>query len=137
MNELMRACGDKCSECPRFVATAYEDAKLLKAVTEFYVEIGHRAAGTDAETLKCRGCWSNDNCAHAVLRDCVVSKGIDNCGQCKTYPCGIVNGSFSKAEAFKERIAGKASAKLAKMFEHAFFRKKEYLDRIKEERKRQ
>lgn len=131
--EYIGSCGDKCSACPRFVATANNDMEQLHAILALYVKIGQRPSGTTVESLKCWGCKASQSCAFPRLRACVASKKLENCGQCDSYPCARVEQVFPKAEAFIEKAAGKTSGKFLSMFKEAFLRKKEYLDKIHDE----
>lgn len=128
---LLGACGDNCTLCPRFKATQNNDIALLNSLLELYIKLGTRKPGATAESLKCYGCKASRQCAYPEVRNCAGSKKIENCGQCSSYPCEMINSVFSKTMAFKERLTGKISDSGMKMFEDAFLRKKEYLDSIK------
>ncbi|MBN1823439.1 MAG: DUF3795 domain-containing protein [Endomicrobiales bacterium] len=125
-------CGDNCSACPRYIATALGDTSLLKSVRDLYVKVGHRPPDTEIEALKCGGCRANKDCAHPALKMCATLRKLDNCGQCDTYPCGRMNELFARTNAFKEKVRGVAGEKMFRMLDSAFFRKKEYLDKERE-----
>ncbi|MDD5224307.1 MAG: DUF3795 domain-containing protein [bacterium] len=128
------ACGDKCSVCPRYLATVNKDRKLLGTILYLYVKIGHRPAGFDMELLKCRGCKTVSNCPYPGLKKCVESKKLDNCGQCDTYPCPEINKVFAKTDEYLKKLEGKCGAAEFRKFAEAFAGKKKDLDEVSRER---
>ncbi len=124
------ACGDKCSVCPRYLATVNNDRELFRRILDIYISMGHLPAGFDIELLKCRGCGTVAICSYPDLKKCVASQKLDNCGQCRAYPCPENDEVFVKTQEFMKKLEGKCPAEEFWMFAEAFFRKKEYLDEI-------
>ena len=95
---MFGACGDDCSLCPRYKATAAHDRKALERVKELWVLFGWRAPGATAEEMQCSGCSKDNSCPYQKLRDCAFGKGYANCGMCGQYPCGLAGAAFEKTE---------------------------------------
>ncbi len=128
------ACGDRCSVCPRYLATVNNDQEQFRRILEIYITMGHRPAGFDIKLLKCRGCRSVSACPHPDLKKCVETKKLDNCGQCETYPCPKINEVFAKTKEYFKKMKGKCSVAEIRRFEEAFAGKKKDLDDINHER---
>jgi hypothetical protein len=127
---MFGACGDDCSVCPRFKATAANDKKALDRIKDLWVLFGWRAPDITADALKCSGCSKDNSCAYPKLRDCAFDKGLDNCGMCEKYPCGLVNAAFEKTENAFRTLKGLCREEEMEGLTRAFRYKKSNLDRI-------
>ncbi len=128
------ACGDRCDVCPRYIATATDDAALFEKILRIYVKVGLRAENTPTDSLKCRGCSPENKCAYASVRDCAVKRKIDTCGACSDYPCEKMNTVFRKTEDFRNLFGQVCAKDEFALFEQAFFKKKAYLDEAAKQR---
>jgi hypothetical protein len=101
---LLGACGDDCSCCPRYRATTSNDSDALNRVKDLWVSFGWRSPDIDIQELKCSGCCISNKCSYPELRDCAFNKGYSNCGTCVSYPCELVNAAFLKTERALDSI---------------------------------
>jgi hypothetical protein len=123
-------CGDRCDVCPRYVATATDDAVLFERIMRIYVKTGLRGENSPLDSLRCSGCSRENKCAYSVVRDCAMDKQIRNCGECSDYPCDEINKVFQITEDFRKRLEQVCSKEEFALFDRAFFRKKEYLSKV-------
>jgi hypothetical protein len=128
---LIGACGDDCSCCPRYRATIGNDPGELSRVKELWVAFGWRAPDIDVQELKCSGCGIGNKCSYPELRDCAFGKGHGNCGRCATYPCELVKAAFLKTERALGPIReGIGTPEEMALITKAFRNKKSNLDDI-------
>jgi hypothetical protein len=130
---LIGACGDDCSICPRYVATINNDQNDLERVKDLWVSLGLRKPDIDAEALKCLGCHSENTCAYQDVRDCAFGKKLENCGMCSKYPCKKVNAVFAKTEKAFRSFKSIGTQKEIDSITRAFRYKKLILDGIHRE----
>jgi hypothetical protein len=128
---LIGACGDDCSFCPRYRASLSNDPSELNRVKELWVSFGWRSPDIDVQELKCSGCCIGNKCSYPELRDCAFGKGYSTCGRCTIYPCELVNAAFLKTERALDSFGGgigtpEEIALITKAFRH----KKSNLDDI-------
>ena len=125
-------CGDDCNYCPRYLATISYDEERLKEVAAMWQIIGWRDTTESPEKLTCYGCASAKICGLGI-KECVIKKGIDNCGKCPDYPCERLQKIFEDSQ--EEAIICKEnfSEEDSELFGKAFFSKKERLDKINRE----
>jgi len=126
-------CGDDCNICPRFTATRNGDEKLLKEVAALWKTVGWREGKESPKQLTCNGCASISHCDLGI-KDCVLEKHIENCGQCPQYPCARLLDIFRNNEKEAEICRARFSARDYQIFNEAFFSKKERLDKINKEK---
>ncbi len=122
-------CGDRCDICPRYVATATDDAVLFERIMRIYVKAGLRQENTPLDSLQCSGCSPDNKCAYSVVRDCALAKKVSNCGECSGYPCDAINTVLQKTGEARKRFEQVCNKAEFDLFDRAFFRKKEYLTR--------
>lgn len=89
-------CGFDCSMCPVYIATKTHDMISIEALRAKFSTKDHIL--TDDE-LHCHGCKSNLSeihafCANCEFRICAMSKKVDSCGQCRQYPCALIDERF-------------------------------------------
>jgi hypothetical protein len=127
---MFGACGDDCSLCPRYKATAAGDRKALERVKELWVLFGGRTPDVTPDELKCSGCGKDNHCVYTKLRDCAFAKGFKNCGMCGKYPCGLASAAFEKTENAFHTLKGLCNEEEMEALTRAFRYKKTNLDRI-------
>lgn len=127
--EILTRCGYRCDLC-----LAYKDNIENDDQREFLSDTWHKIYGfrIPAQEIYCEGCIScdhpkliDDNCP---VRPCVIKKGIENCSQCKEYPCELFNQRKVIREDFSKDkiISGKEYSKCIKPYEN-----KKRLDEIR------
>ncbi len=124
---LIAACGNDCTHCPRFIASANNDADELMAVAGLWYRCGFRATVVSAEEIKCYGCKTSPSCRYEI-RECVNDHQIENCGQCKDYPCGRIKQAFKRTALFAQVLRDKLSPTEFQSFSDAFWCKRDNLD---------
>jgi hypothetical protein len=128
---LIGACGDDCSCCPRYRATISNDPDELNRVKELWVSFGWRSPDIDVQELKCSGCRIGNKCSYPELRDCAFGKGYSTCGRCATYPCELVHAAFLKTEHALDSFGqGIGTPEETALISKAFRYKKSNLDDI-------
>lgn len=122
-------CGDDCNYCPRYLATQSGNEERLKELAEMWRMIGWRNTIEPPEKIPCHGCATVKIC-ELNIKECVIKKGIDNCGKCSDYPCEklarILENNKREAVICRKRL----SEADYDLFQKVFFTKKERLDRI-------
>lgn len=95
-NKHIAICGLECSSCPMYVATQKDDDGMRKRVakewSERYRVKGYSRPELKPEDVNCDGCLSRSGrlylyCRDCEVRKCALGKGVQNCGECKDYPC--------------------------------------------------
>jgi hypothetical protein len=122
-------CGDDCNYCPRYLATQSGSEERFKKVAAIWRMVGWRDTEEPPEKLACHGCASVKICGLGI-RECVIAKGIDNCGECTDYPCEKLRDIFKNNEKEAAICKGNFSKEDYEIFQRAFFSKKERLDKI-------
>ncbi len=125
-------CGDDCNICPRYIATRSGDEKRLDEVAALWKAVGWWKRKESTKELTCHGCASVSYC-NLGIKDCVLEKHIENCGQCPQYPCARLLDIFRNNEKEAEICQTRFSPDDYQIFNEAFFSKKERLDKINEE----
>lgn len=123
-------CGDNCSLCPRYLATKSEDKDKLIEVAALWIRAGWRDEVVAPDQMECYGCASIKWCRYDHIRTCAQEKGIQNCGECKEYPCDEILQVFKKTDSYAKRCKTTCSEKDYKILNEAFFRKRDTLDTI-------
>jgi hypothetical protein len=136
MIKIISACGDICSECPRYIATKNNDNNKLQKLAELWFRLGFRDRIVNAEELKCDGCKKDKFCSHNI-NNCEKIRNITNCGECDDFPCEKINLVFEKNEKQKLNCLQKCTKPEYEQLSKAFLMKKEVLTRISLERKKQ
>lgn len=124
------ACGDKCSNCPRYIATLSDDIEEFEKVKELWVRLGWRDASSPAEKLVCHGCSPEVKCSYPELHRCANGKKISNCGLCYNYPCKLVKAAYKRTERLVSVAKGVCDSEEMDILNKAFFHKKQTLDQI-------
>ncbi len=79
--------------------------------------------------MMCHGCQDKEKCENNV-RECCVEKKIENCGQCDNYPCSAIKKVFARTEAKEKEFKKILTKNEFKIFQKAFFSKRENLNKI-------
>lgn len=91
METLIGACGIVCSKCNAFIATRTKDDALAEATAREWSQ--QHGVTVLKEHVWCTGCLTDaaPKCHHCgnmcEVRKCVMSKNIDTCADCMSYPC--------------------------------------------------
>lgn len=81
-------CGLYCDACCFRVAVRDLDGRHFMNLPEKYVWAKDMAL--DAEP-PCPGCKAEDSqCSECKIRNCAKEKGLTNCSQCDSFPCGLI-----------------------------------------------
>lgn len=82
---LAAVCGLFCPACTVFIGTR-EDPERLETIAG--------RVQKPVEELQCNGCRSEKRCFYCRERckmgQCAQERGVDFCGECNEYPCGIL-----------------------------------------------
>ena len=123
-------CGNNCLDCPRSSATMRNNAELFSELLHLYVKAGLRPKGTTVEDLRCEGCATVKKCVYSDLKACANEHLVENCGECRRYPCARIESVFKKSEAMKNTMKMALTSCEMGLFGDVFFRKEENLNRI-------
>jgi hypothetical protein len=126
-------CGDDCNICPRYTATQSGEEKRLEEVSALWKIVGWWDGKKSPKELTCHGCASVSHC-DLEIRECVLERSIDNCGQCPEYPCSRLLDIFDNNRKEASICKDQFSVKDYQIFQKAFFAKKERLDQINKEK---
>lgn len=89
----MRAyCGIDCHRCPVYIATINNDKRLREETAKKWSE--EINLKIEAKDLVCYGCKSNQiwqMCRNCPFTKCCKEKGLNNCGECDSYPCSEIS----------------------------------------------
>ena len=129
--QKIASCGNNCIVCPRYIATQNGDVSKLKEVAELWNRLAWRETVVSPEEIMCYGCSTSNSCRYGI-KSCTSEKKIDNCGNCKDYPCDLTITSFEQTQKYSEIIKGNCTETEYQYFKIAFFSKKENLDRIRD-----
>lgn len=126
MSRIISACGNDCSACPRCMPKKDDE---LQKTAELWFKLGYRDHVVTNDEIKCFGCKPDNWCRYNIIK-CATDKKLDNCGQCKDYPCGKINEAFEKTAFFAPVCRKMCSSDEYDIMNKAFFEKKKNLDDI-------
>lgn len=90
--EILTRCGYRCDLCLAYRTNIENDDQRKFLSDTWYKIYGFRIP---AQEIYCEGCISCDNPklidSKCPVRPCVIERGIENCSQCKEYPCELFN----------------------------------------------
>jgi hypothetical protein len=121
------ACGNDCESCPRYIATKSGEESRLRDVAVLWKSVGWRAEVVSPEEIACNGCESIDWCRYGV-RGCAQEHGVNNCGQCREYPCETVVEMLAHTRAYIDICRQNCTPEDFAVLEKAFFSKKDNLE---------
>ena len=94
---MIAYCGLKCHECGAYIATRENDAARREETARKWSALYR--ADILPEQINCQGCKSDGprffHCDVCDIRQCCLSKGVDNCALCEDYICDKLS-SFIK-----------------------------------------
>ena len=119
--EILTRCGYRCDLC-----LAYKNNIETYDQRDFLSDTWYKIYGfrIPAKEIYCEGCISSGipvlidkSCP---VRPCVTEKGLENCSQCKDYPCDNFNQRKVTREKFTENktVSGKEYSKCIKPYEN-------------------
>ena len=129
MVEILAACGNDCSACPRHLPKTEEE---LKRTAELWEKIGYRDRVVSTKEISCVGCSPDNWCRYQIIQ-CVSEKEISDCGKCRQYPCAKIEECFETTRLFIPSCKKVCNPEEYQMLVSAFFEKKKNLDRSAEE----
>jgi hypothetical protein len=97
---MLAYCGINCDECPAYKGTVTTDIDLLEQVAGKFWDGVHSAS-----EWVCLGCTPADqkilakDCATCKIRDCAITKGVQNCATCSDYESCQLMHDFIKGES--------------------------------------
>jgi len=126
---ILAPCGNDCSACPRFSATASGDPDKLAAVAVFWHRLGWRDRVVSNEEIACLGCPPSTPCRHDITT-CVVDRGLATCRACADHgACPRVDAMLARTDLTADTCREQCDAETYAVLEKAFFRKRENLNR--------
>ena len=129
---IIAACGNDCSACPRYVAHPFEKTEEeLQHTAELWMKIGYRDHIVTNEEISCTGCKPENWCRYHVA-GCCEEKGIANCSQCESYPCGTMKECFEVTGSFEPKCRQVCTAEEYNRLKKAFFEKEHNLKELPE-----
>lgn len=129
MSMIIAACGNNCSECPRYVKHPYEKTEEeLLHTAELWMKIGYRDHVVSTDEIACSGCKPENWCRYQVVK-CCEERGISNCAQCLDYPCERMRECFAVTRSFEPKCREVCTEQEFEQLHKAFFEKEENLRR--------
>jgi hypothetical protein len=92
--QVIGACGLNCSECQAFKATKTGETEKLAELAKAW---GKPENPYTVEDMMCQGCMSETvykGCTTCGIRNCALTKGVENCGGCNSFPCGNLENTW-------------------------------------------
>ena len=87
---MISRCGLDCAICEAYLATRDNDDNARREIAEKWRTLYHNPKVKPVD-INCLGCNSSgpyyQHCSECGVRQCAVSKKVDNCGRCGEYPC--------------------------------------------------
>lgn len=129
MNKVLAACGNDCSECPRYTAHPYEKSdQELQNTAELWMKIGYRDHIVSHEEIACLGCQPDNWCRYEVVK-CCEKRGIKTCGACDVFPCMNLKECFQMTQSFEPVCRQVCNDREYEQLKRAFFEKKDNLNK--------
>ncbi len=89
---MIAYCGLNCSRCDAYIATREENDSMREVIAGKWSKM-YRADINPAQ-INCDGCKSDGMkffyCDMCEIRQCCLSKNVDNCAGCDSYICDIL-----------------------------------------------
>lgn len=132
MEQIISVCGDRCSECPRYIATIHNDPQELHQIANLWFRLGLRDTIVSNDDISCHGCNRTKACSFG-LTSCPGLVQLNNCGECSSFPCTKINDTFSKTDEKDALCKSRCSEAEYAILKNAFFLKREILNQIHQE----
>ena len=123
-------CGDDCNFCPRYIATQSGSEERLREAALLWKQAGWRDAISPPAEMVCYGCEQAERCTYNI-RECALKRQVNNCGECKDYPCEKVLKAFERTDTYAKKCKEILSPKDYECLQKAFFSKRENLDKVR------
>ncbi|MBQ5330402.1 MAG: DUF3795 domain-containing protein [Oscillospiraceae bacterium] len=131
MNRIIAACGNDCASCPRYTAHPCEKTdEELRAAAGLWQKIGYRDRVVSKEEISCMGCRPDNWCRYRIV-GCCADKGINNCSECREFPCGTVKECFEVTGSFEPKCREVCTAEEYERMKTAFFEKERNLTELR------
>lgn len=86
---MIAYCGLNCSKCEAYMATQENNDQKRDETAKKWSKL--YGAEINPSQINCNGCKSESerffHCASCDIRQCCLSKGVDNCSVCGEYIC--------------------------------------------------
>ena len=86
---MIAYCGLNCSKCEAYIATQENDDQKREETAQKWSKL--YMAEINPDQINCNGCKSAGakffHCAACDIRQCCLSKDVDNCAVCEEYIC--------------------------------------------------
>jgi hypothetical protein len=108
MKQLIACCGIDCENCDARIATVNNDNELREATAQKW-SVMFNAPSITTESINCMGCRTEgvkiSNCTDCEIRNCVVAKGFNTCGDCEELEtCQMVGNVLQNVPGTKENL---------------------------------
>ncbi|MGD2175234.1 MAG: DUF3795 domain-containing protein [Candidatus Brocadiaceae bacterium] len=108
MGEMIAFCGLDCARCDAFQATLADDDEARRRIAAAWSdpEAGY---GLSPEDIVCDGCLVQDGrvmsfCRDCPIRQCGLSRGVENCAHCDEYPCARLRPCHERSPQAREAL---------------------------------
>ncbi len=96
---MIAYCGLDCSKCDAYLATIENShAKRIETAQKWSKMYQHKMS---PDQINCDGCKSSGtkifHCNNCEIRQCCISKKVDNCAACEDYICDTLAGFIKLA----------------------------------------
>ena len=121
--KIIAACGNDCSECPRYNAPGFEKKdEQLHQTAVLWQKIGYRNHVVSNEEISCSGCKPDNWCRYGIAA-CCFERGVANCGECSTFPCERFRECLKVTASFEHACRKVCSEEEYRILSKAFFEK--------------
>jgi hypothetical protein len=114
MDNMTAYCGIDCSKCEGYIATQSNDRKAIESIAEKWRK-QYNSEEITAESVMCDGCTKNGRKSGycnfmCKIRQCAITKAVQNCAYCSEYDsCNELKSFFAypgtaEAKATLDRI---------------------------------
>ncbi len=86
---MIAYCGLDCSKCDAYIATVENSETKRQTTAQKWTQI--YKTDIKPEQVNCDGCKSSGikffHCNNCEIRQCCISKEVENCAECENYIC--------------------------------------------------
>jgi len=87
VKKILAPCGIYCPECSLRVAYETQNRAHLTAMPAVF----DKFKGLDLNEFDCEGCTPENQHVDCRIKQCVMARKIEHCGQCSEFPCELIN----------------------------------------------